>query len=338
MNQISLADYREQIEAAIEDGRYEEAVAHGKHILEHFPKDVGAYWLLGKAMLESGQDTEATDMFQRVLSADPEHMLAWVGMSEIARKQDDLEQAVSFLQHAFELATDNDMVARELRRLYGELQGDEPERLQLTEGALAKLYLRGDLLTRAVSELRKLIEEHPDRLDLKVTLIEALWRNGQRLEAAEICQEILDEQPYNLKANLILGEIWASSGRGAEAEPYLERAEALDPENAMALDLFGSASPLPPREPQIEPLPYEAEAVGERMEWMAKREEQLPVEEDETMAAEIEIPAWLEEIADEPAPEEAAAPVEDVMAQEPEIELPAEELTREEAWPAEKAE
>lgn len=142
MTQISLAEYREEIEASIARDRYEEAVAHGRHILGQYPKYVRAYWLLGKAMLEAGRAEHASDMFQRVLSADPEHLLAWVGMSEIAEQRGNLEAAVWYLERAFELATDNEMVAEQLRHLYGELAGREPERLQLTQGALARLYLR----------------------------------------------------------------------------------------------------------------------------------------------------------------------------------------------------
>jgi tetratricopeptide (TPR) repeat protein len=325
VNQISLAEYCQQIEDAIQDGRYEEAVAHGRHILERYPKYVGAYWLLGKAMLEAGQDDQAADMFRRVLSADPEHMLAWVGMSETAKRRDELEDAVWYLQRAFELATDNEMVAEELRHLYGELEGSEPQRLQLTESALAKLYLRGDLLTRAITELRKLIEEHPERLDLRVALAEALWRDGQRLQASQVCQEILEEQPYALKANLILGEIWSSSGRMAEAETYLERAEALDPENEMAQELFGSTSPLEPKEPQIEPTTYER--GEERADWLIELEKTAPPEAEEAMEAEIQIPAWLQELAGETTAEaeEEELPAEAEREAEPAAEPPAPE-------------
>ncbi len=332
MNQISLAEYRQQIEDAIQDGRYEEAVAHGRHILERYPKDIGSYWLLGKAMLEAGQNDQAMDMFQRVLSANPEHMLAWVGMSETAQRRDDLEDAIWYLQRAFELATDNEAVAQELRRLYGELEGSEPKRLQLTESALAKLYLRGDLLTRAITELRGLVEDHPERLDLRVALAEALWRDGQRLQASQVCQGILDEQPYVLKANLILGEIWSSSGRMIEAEAYLDRAEALDPENEMAQELFGSASPVPTQEPQIEPITHEDVHGEEEPDWLIEMEKPVPAEVDETMGAEIEIPAWLQELAGEPAPEGPAEPEEEELPApaEPEAAPPAEVTAPEE--------
>ncbi|MGD2145683.1 MAG: tetratricopeptide repeat protein [Anaerolineae bacterium] len=307
MNEIPLAEYRQQIERAIERRRYREAIAHVRRVLEVYPKDVGGYWLAGKAMLEAGQSEHAADMFRRVLSADPEHLHAWVGMSELAKQREQLGAAIWYMERAFELATDNEMVARELRGLHGELEGSEPERLQLTQGALAKLYLMGDLLTRAITELRALIQEYPDRTDLKVSLAEALWRNGQRLEASEVCQEILEVQPYNLKANLILGEIWTSSGR-PEGEAYLQQAEAVDPENAMAQELFGPTSPLPAASPSIQPLDYTYPPEGERPAWMEELGDLSAVEgmdlaeTGEAMEAQIEIPVWLQEIAGEQAP------------------------------------
>lgn len=292
MNQIPLAEYRQQVEAAIVDGRHDEAVAHGRHILKHYPKDVGAYWLLGKAMLEAGQDEQAADMFQRVVSADPDRMLAWVGMGEVAERQGDLEAAIRHLERAFELATDNDAVASHLRHLYGKLEGREPDRLQLTQGALARLYLRGDLLSRAITELTELLEDHPDRIDLQVALAEALWRSGRRPEAAEVCQDILEDHRYNLKANLILGETWTSSGREG-GEVYLERAEALDPENRAAQELFGAASPLPLKEPAITPAKYDAARDSGGVSWA-----------DGGPAIKVGVAQWLRQVVGGPVDEQ----------------------------------
>nr|HID14568.1 tetratricopeptide repeat protein [Anaerolineae bacterium] len=333
MTEISLHEYCEQIENVIEQGRYAEAVAHGKHILKHYPKHVTTYRLLGKAMLEAGQDEYAADMFRRVLSADPEDLLAWVGMSEVHDRRGELDAAVWYLERAFELATDNKVIEEELCRLYGRRDGVEPRRVQLTRGALAWLYFRGDLLSRAISEFRALLAEHPERVDLSVALAEALWRNDQRLEASEVCQQVLDELPYCLKANLILGEIWTSSGR-EEGQVYLRRAEALDPENQMAQGLFGASSPLPARQVWIVPLEYEPPPKEERPAWMAEVEaipaEEPPLTEREAalvditaaLEAQIEIPPWLEEIG---VGEEAPAPTPPSPA-EPSEEQPPEEI------------
>jgi len=328
MTEIPLQQYCQQIEETIEQGRYAEAVAHVKHILKHYPKHVATYRLLGKAMLEAGQDEYAADMFRRVLSADPEDLTAWAGMSEVYNRRDELDAAVWYLERAFELATDNKAVEEELRHLYGRRDGLEPHRVQLTRGALARLYLKGDLLSRAIGELRALLAEHPNRVDLMVALAEALWRNEQRLEASEVCQKVLDELPYCLKANLILGEIWTSSGR-EEGQMYMRRAEALDPENRMALELFGSTSPLPAREVRITPLEYRPPTEEERPAWIAEVEALKPpltereaalVDIAAALEAQIEIPSWLEEIS---VGEEAPAPAE-----------PPEERPSEEAVPA----
>jgi tetratricopeptide (TPR) repeat protein len=335
MAEISLREYCEQIEGMIDQGRYSQAVAHAKHVLGAYPKCVAAYRLLGRAMLEARQDDNALDMFLRVLSADPEDMLSWVAMSEIYDRRDELGAAVWCLERAFELSVDNQLVGEELRQLYGRRDGAEPQRVELTRGALARLYLKGDLLSRSVSEFRDLLDEQPNRVDLEVVFAEALWRNEQRLEASEVCQRTLDKLPYCLKANLLLGEIWVTSGR-EEGQTYLRRAEVLDPQNAMAQALFGNASPLPAQDVRIAPLEYKPVAAEERPAWMAGVEaasiEGPPLTEGEAklvdiaaaLEAQIEIPSWLEEI--DVAESGEAPQVPDFMALEEEESVEAEEV------------
>ncbi|MBE9506910.1 MAG: tetratricopeptide repeat protein [Chloroflexi bacterium] len=337
MAEIPLQEYCRQIEDMIAQGLYTEAVAHGKHILRQYPKYVAAYGLMGRAMLEAHQNEYAADMFRRVLSADPEDMPAWVVMSEVCDQRDELNAALWYLERAFELTTDNKLVGEQLGQLYGRRDGVQPQRVQLTRGALARLYLKGDLLPRAISEFQALLAEHPERVDLAVALAEALWRNGQRLEASEVCQSVLDRLPYCLKANLILGEIWTGGGRG-EGQMYLRRAKALDPENRMAQALFGDTSVLPAQEVRIAPLEYKPTTGEERPGWLAGVEaapaEGPPLTEREAtvfdiaagLEAQIEIPAWLEEIdieeSAEPAPGEIpdwleeGAPPEEAIGEE----------------------
>ncbi|MDY6878264.1 MAG: tetratricopeptide repeat protein, partial [Chloroflexota bacterium] len=339
MAEISLQEYCEQIDNTIEQGRYAEAVAHGKHILKSYPKHTATYRLLGKAMLEAGQDEYATNMFRRTLSADPEDLVAWVGMSEVYSRRGELDAAIWCLEQAFALATDNQVLEEELRHLYSRRDGVEPQRIQLTHGALARLYLRGDLLSRAIAEFRALLVKHPERVDLNVALAEALWRNEQRLEASEVCQQVLNELPYSLKANLLLGEIWTSSGR-EEGQVYLRQAEALDPDNQMAQEIFGTRSPLPKRQVRITPLEYKHPTEKERPAWMTEVEaasEEPPLSEREAtlvditaaLEARIEIPTWLEEIVDDETAEPVPPSITEPSAEQPPEEVvsaPAEEI------------
>ena len=322
MTEISLQEYCKQIEDTIEQGRYAEAVAHGKHILEKYPKHVATYQLLGKTMLESGQNDEAADMFRRVLSADPEDLVSWIGMSELYTQRGELDAAALHLERAFEQASDNEVIEEELRKLYSKRDGIEYKKVQLTRGALARFYLKADLLPRAISELRDLLDKDPERADLSVALAEALWRNEQRLEASEVCQKLLDTHPDCIKANLILGEIWGSSGR-EEGEIYLRRAKALDPENQIAQALFGPVSPLQARKAYIDPLtPAAMEELPTWMEAPGTAPSGALADSSAAMEVQIEMPTWLEDAVGDGL---VAPPAADIAGQPP-AEQPVEEM------------
>src|SRR5581483_11720741 len=55
---------------------------------------------------------------------------------------------------------------------------------------------------------------------------------------AQLAQAIMADAPYSLKPNLILGALW-SENSVPEAEQFLQRAQALDPENRVARQLLG---------------------------------------------------------------------------------------------------
>jgi len=297
MAEVRLQEYIQQVDGMVEKGQYDEAIAHLRHILQHHPKFLLAYRLLGKILLETGQDDAAEEMFLRVLSGDPEDFVARVGMSVIHDRRGDLQRAIWHMERAFELAPENDVIQEELRRLYGRRDGVVPPRVMLTRGALARLYARGGLFSRAVETFRSLLAEEPERVDLRVALAEALWNDGQRVQAEDVCLRVLDELPYCLKANLILGEIWTRSGR-EEAQVHLRRVEAVDPENARAVEILGDASPLSPREVRLPFLEYGVPEVPVARPGVgvAVPEERALVDLERAAEIQIEIPAWLEEI------------------------------------------
>jgi tetratricopeptide (TPR) repeat protein len=81
MAKVPLRKYNSEIEALIDRGQTDEAIAHCRHILKTFPKHLETYRLLGKAYLETKRYAEATDIFKRVLMAVPEDFVSHVGMS-----------------------------------------------------------------------------------------------------------------------------------------------------------------------------------------------------------------------------------------------------------------
>ncbi len=240
--QVTLAAYAEQNRALIHNGRSNEAIAIGKHILHYYPKHVDSYRQLGEAYLEQGALDDAKDMFRRVLSADPENVIAYVGLASIFEQQHLIDEAVWHLERAYELAPGNFEISKELDRLLSET-GKPHQRLKLTAAGLARLYTQEGLSAQAIQELRLLSTSAPARLDIRLALAEALWHAGRIREAADLAQALLTPLPYCLKANLLLGTAWKESSL-AESDAYLNRAQELDPTNQVAARLLGSRSPL----------------------------------------------------------------------------------------------
>jgi tetratricopeptide (TPR) repeat protein len=258
MTEVALHDYVNEISAMIEGSAYDTAITHCKHILSQYPKYLEAYRLIGKAALEKEDDATAIDIFQRVLAVDPEDFLARVGLSIIFDRDNDLNKAIWHMERAFDLMPSNGVIQGELKRLYARRDGTEPDRISLTRGALARMYAQGDLYPEAIADLKRMLQEQPDRIDLQVLLTQVLWRDDQRIEAADWAQKILTKLPYCLSSNLILGEVWKSSDQQVESEVPLKRAQQIDPENAFATKFFGEVSPLPGQSVTVERLetPY----------------------------------------------------------------------------------
>jgi tetratricopeptide (TPR) repeat protein len=284
MAEVTFRDYLTEIDGLIERGMIDQAIQHCQHILTQYPKAVEVYRMLGKALLEQEEDRAAQDVFQRVLSADPEDFVARVGLSIIHDRNNELELAIWHMERAFEIAPSNSLIQGELRRLYARRDGEPPDRIPLTRGALARMYAAGDLNSEAIANLRQLLAEQSDRIDLEVQLAEVLWRDEQRVEAAEHTQQITTALPYCLKANLILGAILRANGANGESDDPLLRAQAVDPENEYAQRLFSGMGPLYKQSIMVDHLELQT------MEQML--EAPLPLAETE------EVPDWLRGLSD----------------------------------------
>ena len=152
MPEITLQAYEDEINQLIDDARYLEALAHARHILSKYPRYVGAYYLLGKAMLEADQPELAIDLFRRALNGDPEHLMARIGLTLAYQRVNNLDAAIWNLERAVELAPGNQDLADELCQLYGRRDGLEPSYVPLNRVGLARLYLRGNRPGRACFE------------------------------------------------------------------------------------------------------------------------------------------------------------------------------------------
>ncbi|MGC9023542.1 MAG: tetratricopeptide repeat protein [Chloroflexia bacterium] len=296
MAMVSLQSCYDRARNAMAQGDYEKAEAICRHILQYYPQDLGTHQLLGQIYLERKQPRQAQDYFRRVLEMDPENVSAHWGMGIAYQDEGKLEAAVGELEQALEIKPDLSDLRGQLLRLYTELYGASRAQLRLSRAGLGRLYVKGEMLDRAIEEFREVLKADPSRLDVQMSLLEALWQSGQMEEAARIAEAVLERSPQALKANLILGYLRLQAGRREEGEALLRQAVAGDPNNTMARALFELA---PVRVPP-DLLTYDAATLPDfsEAEWEARR-------------AAAERPA---EVAMEAAVEEMALPVEEKPA------------------------
>ena len=290
MAKIPLRTYIRDIESLIEHGQIDEAVAHCKYILNIYPKLLAAYRMLGKAYLETRSYGDATDIFQRVLSAVPDDFVSQVGMSIIREDEGNQNAAIWHMERAFEVQPYNAAIQSELRRLYGRRDGMEPPKIRLTRGALARLYAKGNLYQQAIGELRAALSEDPQRPDLQALLARMYFLAGQRVEAVETCSLLLKRLPYCLDANRILAIILPETGRKEDSQVYQQHVISLDPylvyatpqapssdgvsENTVTLerlDYTFAGAPIPPPS-----QPAWAASLGVTVDEFAPKEEKMP--------------------------------------------------------------
>lgn len=269
MAMVSLQSLYERARKALADGEHDKAEAICQHILQSYPQDLGTFQLLGQINLERKQARAARDYFRKVLEIDPENVSAHWGMGLAYQDEGKLEQAVSEFEQALEIKPDLSDLRTQLLRLYGELYGAPRAQLHLSRAGLGRLYVKGEMLDKAIEEFREVLKVDPKRADVQLSLIEALWQAGQVEEAAREAEAVLERLPNALKANLILGYVRMSAGKQAEAEEMWRRAAACDPNNVMARAIFESA---PMRIPQGI-LAYDAAILPDMDEaaWEAQR-------------------------------------------------------------------
>lgn len=272
MAKINLRNYHEEIESLINRGRYDEAVAHCRHILEMYPKSVDTYRLLGKAFLEARRYTDAIDIFQRVLSAVPDDFVSHLGLSIIREDEGSLDTAIWHMERAFEIQPYNSAIQEELRRLYERRDGSAPPKIRLTRAALARMYAKGNLYQQAIAETRGILNEDPKRFDLQILLGKMYLKTGKQVEAAEISSKVLNKLPYCLDANLVLVRILKDTEHKQELQLYRDRLSSLNPYESFSSENLPSVDLVSGDTVQLEKLDLAGDqliATDEKADWMA---------------------------------------------------------------------
>ncbi len=218
-----------EIESLIEGREYQEAINRCQVILRSFSKNLSAYRLLGQAYLENSQYDEAADIFLRLLSSLPDDFEAHLGLSLIRESQNQLDAAIWHSERALEAKPGSQVLQAETTRLAMKQPPAAARPVELSRVALARLYMQGKLFPQALAELSAAWQENPARYDILVLIAQAYEQAGQTEEAIEASRKALEKLPYSLEANRIAFRGAMNGPEPANALPYRQRLQELDP-------------------------------------------------------------------------------------------------------------
>ncbi len=266
---ISLRAYLGKVEDLLSVGQTDEVIHHCRHILQYFPRNVAAYLLLGRALLQKRRWDEARAVFLRVLSARPDDFDAHVGLCEVDTQKGQTNDAIWHLERAFEQRPADHAVTDRLREMYRQHRNVNQTRMQLTTAAVARQQTSAGFNARALDTLRAVLSRTPDRIDLRLLLAQTLWNNDQRIEAAETALDVLEKLPDCIEANAIMTQLWLSEDRPSDAQRFLNRLEATDPYRALEIV---QGQPAPDESFMLDELDYrryaQREMATSRPDWL----------------------------------------------------------------------
>lgn len=231
---MELAELIRGAQEAMDRGDFLLAANACAHALDAYPACLAAHRLRGEALLERGEIDAAVEHFERVLSFDPLHVVAHLGLGVAAEERHDTEQAYVHYLHAWEINPALDQVREQLVKLRIALGG--PERLHPTRVGLAHIHARTGQFGRASAEWRAILAADPGNPQARTALLEVLWRSTDDASALALSQEVLRANPDNVRALAIQAEIERRQ-RGHASPETIERYRAIDPLGEVALHL-----------------------------------------------------------------------------------------------------
>src|SRR5215831_21146737 len=225
MAKTTFFEYLQNTEDAISAGRIDDAMSNCQYILSYFPDSLEGQRLLGEVYLAKGQLDEAQQTFDWILVNDPENVITYCDRALTSERQSDIDTALDCYQQAYELSRGNSQIRQKFNQLSTKIGQQE---FMFSRAGLARLYMRGDLLTQAEQEWEAVLNLSPERLDARTGLLETCWREGAYDKVEQLATKVIEEIPTCLKALLLLAHVTFTANMERSRE-LLQRAESLDP-------------------------------------------------------------------------------------------------------------
>ena len=206
-------------DSLLESGQLTNARELYRQVAKIQPDNMDARYMLAVISAESGESAQAERDLRAVLAINQSHADAHLLLADLLAKQNRLSDALVHAEHAVQ----HDAEYPEAWLLRGMLQA------------------RNSDLDEALSSLRRATELSPDSAQAHLNLGNVLRSLGRTPEATVAFELAIGLQPDNLDARLGLAQVYLAKGDLREATASVDAALSVDSENATAWLIRGLA-------------------------------------------------------------------------------------------------
>ena len=218
----------DRAQQAFRDGSLDEALDLAEHVIARYPRHAPARLVRALTAEARGELDRALDDLRFVSSAEPLNARAAAALARIFKRRDDDARAQDEARRVVELVpevSDNESLEAAL-----DILGVDADALPISAGVFARIHLRSGWPGTAERYARRALDDEPDRIDIRLTLAEALWQLNRLTLCEEQCTIIFDRANDCVRAAVMLAHVLAERGRMAEGQDLLGRAGEIDPE------------------------------------------------------------------------------------------------------------
>ncbi len=218
----------DRAQQAFREGAPDQALQLAEHVIARYPRHASARLVRALTAEAGGELDQALEDLRFVTSAEPLNARAAAATARIFKRRDDDARAEDEARRVVELVpnvTDNESLESAL-----DILGVDADALPITPGVFARIHLRSGWPGTAERYARRALDDEPDRIDIRLTLAEALWQLNRLSLCEEQCTIIFDRANDCVRAAVMLAHVLAERGRMAEGQDLLGRAGEIDPE------------------------------------------------------------------------------------------------------------
>ena len=210
--------------------------------LELNPKASEACFFLAQYFTEMKNSDKAFELFKRATELEPKNMTYMETLAQAYVAKEQYEEAIDMVEKMYDIDKSRQELLETLFRLYTETKDYEGainalERIETIDGktertslAKSRLYMAMKESEKAIDEMKSLADQYPNDPSYKTIYASALMSNGDNDKAYDVIQEVLAEDPTNIKALQALFLYYTNNGERERADS-ISRSILLNPKS-----------------------------------------------------------------------------------------------------------